>query len=210
MWKTVVQLLVKKLGKYLGKYLSLSLGKDTVKFTKLASKLGFKSPDKLLEAFIKHPQKIVNKLEHLGTQGRKELAESMGFESTDNLAGHKMPSKGKKESLLEHQPGDMEDRHLSSSWQYWGQFEWTSSTTGTLWLMTKFSPTEYVFPNMPARIWELMKVAQGSHGSGSGSVFWLWYRGYRKTKTAQLMRKTLGSQKSAKISGSKSGVKRLK
>lgn len=174
MWK----LILKKLGKYLGKYFLTAFSGNIKNLQVITKALNFESPKALLKAFQKEPQKIVNALDKLGTKGRRALATQTGFTDSINT-----DVKNEK-----HDFGDIEEKHLSSSWQFWGKFEYTNSTTGTLWLQTKYSPKEYICPNFPAHLWELMKAAKGENGSGSGTVWWQWYRKFRKTATAKAMR----------------------
>lgn len=180
MWSKIL----KKLGKYLGKYFLAAFSGDVKKLKLITEYLDFENPKALLKAFKTNPTQIVNKLDKIGREGRKDLALDTGFTDEINTTV-------KNE---QHDAGDKESAHLSSSWQYWGEFEWTSRTTGTLWLMTKYSPKEYICPNFPAHLWELMKAAKGENGSGSGTVWWQWYRKFRKTKTAKAMRAAYGGK----------------
>ncbi len=86
--------------------------------------LGFKNPAVMLRTLTKNPMKIVEALEGLGVEGRAELAKT-------GLLGEAMQqvdeAKGDK-----HEAGDIEEQMLYSSWQYWGQYEYTSANVGTL------------------------------------------------------------------------------
>ena len=167
--------------KFLLKFLKLLKLKKLANIKALASKLGFKNPATMLRAITKKPMLIVDALDKLGVQGRAELAQT-------NYLGDTI-EQSKEVTAEQKGPGTIEEQILYSSWQYWGQFEYTTNNIGTLWLMTKYSSKEYIFPNFPAAIWDLMKAARGANGNGSGTVFWIWYRKFKGTKAAAQLRR---------------------
>lgn len=173
--------LYNKYMKFLSKFFKLLKLKKLANIKALASKLGFKNPAVLLRALQKNPMQVIQALDKLGMKGRQELAKS-------DLLGDTIEQT--KDVVAEDKgPGTIEEQLLSSSWIYWGQFEYITDKIGTLWLITKYSPEEYIFPSFPAALWDLMKAARGFNGSGAGTIFWIWYRKFRTSKTAKSLRK---------------------
>lgn len=166
--------------RFLLKFLKLLKLKKLANIKALASMLGFKNPSAMLRAVMKEPMAIIDALDKIGVKGRQMLAKG-------DLLGDTI-EQTKEVAAEDKGPGTIEEQILYSSWQYWGQFEYTTKTIGTLWLVTKFSPREYMFPNFPAAIWDLMKAARGANGTGSGTVFWIWFRKFRKSKAASSLR----------------------
>lgn len=168
--------------KFLTKFFKLLKLKKLANIKALASKLGFKNPAVLLRTIQKKPMEVIKALDKLGIKGRQELAKT-------GLLGDVIKETKEVVVAEDKQPGTIEEQLLSSSWIYWGQFEYITKDIGTLWLITKYSPEEYIFPSYPAALWDLMKSARGFNGSGAGTIFWIWYRKFRKSKTAQRLRK---------------------
>lgn len=79
--------------------------------------------------------------------------------------------------------GGIEESSLSSSWLISGIYEETGIGVGSLTLTTKQGKS-YDYPNVSVLVWEQMKAAKGSNGSGAGSVFWaLYLRKYNSSRT---------------------------
>lgn len=193
-----------KIGQYLLKFFKLLVSGEAQQIKKTVASLGYSTAENFIKEMVQTPQKVVDKLEALGTEGRREIAKTLALlPSPDVFGGIKEINKttriikdaqGKIQEKITDadikgfEPGDTQEAYLSSSWQYWAKFEYMSGNTGNLWLMTKFSPKEYFYPAVPTRTWYLMLAAKGENGNGSGSVFWATYlHRYRKTKARQTL-----------------------
>ncbi len=104
----MINSILKKLGKYLGKYFLAAFSGDIRKLKLITEYLEFKSPKSLLKAFKSDPSKVVEALDKIGREGRKDLALRTGFSDEINTIA----------KAEQHDAGDKESKHLSSSWQY--------------------------------------------------------------------------------------------
>lgn len=164
--------------------------KDTASLIRLSKLLKFKSPETFVKMLFKNPTNIIEKLGALSVDERREIGKQNIFESVVTIRKNVTEESEVFEEglVVENKTGQIDSKVLSSSWQYYGEFEYTTNEIGTLFLTTKFSAQDYMYPNFPAATWELMKLAIGSHGTGSGTIFWTWNRKYKNTKTARNLR----------------------
>lgn len=127
--------------------------------TALAKALGSNETD-AFRKLLSEPQRLSENLGKMTSQERKDLGETIADAT-----------------------GGIEESSLHSSWLISGIYEETGFGVGTLTLTTKQGKS-YDYPNVASMVWEQMKSAKGSNGSGAGSVFWVLYlRKYNRTRT---------------------------
>lgn len=150
---------------------------------------------KLIQQIIRDPTSLAQALTKLGSadlnllnEATKKASEALKGKIR-NLTGYKPPSQRNIEDGTEPL---VESVSLSSSWLIHGVYV-GDEVSGHITITTNTSFKSYYYPTkILYSIWQEMKDATGSHGTGAGSVFWKRYlRVFRRMRDVRQKRSLL-------------------
>ena len=169
-------------------------------FRQIAAVLKFAQSRELLSLLIKQPDKVGELLGQLGSKKIKQLNNI--FNVWNKIEGSKplktlrslteqsdrAARKNVAQDLIGAAAKNKDSAALSSSWLVWGEFHPDpTGTVGSLTLQTKRGDS-YTWGGVPSIVWDAMKKATGSHGSGAGSIFWTLFLRAHRVSPAEIIK----------------------